>query len=141
MGFGQFDYIQTKRAIALTRDLYMNARLLTVVLGLFFLLAFVACGDDGKVSEAPAPAAKKEAPAPVAKKVAPADVISIVDALGQNLEFSAVPERIVTISPTATEMLYLIGGEAVGRDSASNFPKEATSLPDVGSGYDPSIET
>ena len=132
MGFGHFDYIQTKRAIALTRDLYMNARLLTVVLGLFLLLAFVACGDDGKVNETPAPAAKKEAPA---------QVISIVDALGQNLEFSAVPERIVTISPTATEMLYLVGGEAVGRDRASNFPKEATSLPDVGSGYDPSIET
>ena len=38
-------------------------------------------------------------------------------------------------------MLYLVGGKAVGRDRASNFPVEATSLPDVGSGYDPSIET
>ena len=66
--------------------------------------------------------------------------VSIIDALGQTLEFNSLPERIVTISPTATEMLYLVGGEAVGRDRASNFPEDAKLLPDVGSGYDPSIE-
>lgn len=67
--------------------------------------------------------------------------VAIVDALGQQLSFETSPSRIVTLSPTATEMLYLVGGEAVGRDRASNYPEAALELPDVGSGYNPSIET
>lgn len=66
--------------------------------------------------------------------------VEIIDALGQNLSFDATPERIATLSPTATEILYSAGGTSVLRDRASNFPEEAKLLPDVGSSYDPSIE-
>ena len=68
------------------------------------------------------------------------EVVEIIDALGQSLTFDVAPERIATLSPTATEILYYAGGTSVLRDRASNFPEEAKSLPDVGSSYDPSIE-
>ena len=68
------------------------------------------------------------------------EAVKIIDALGQSLTFDVVPERIATLSPTATEILYSAGGASVLRDRASNFPEEAKTLPDVGSAYDPSIE-
>ena len=67
--------------------------------------------------------------------------VVVTDALGQEIVFENPPEKIATISPTATEMLYAAGGTAILRDRASNFPTEAQSLPDVGSAYEPSIET
>ena len=48
--------------------------------------------------------------------------------------------RIVSISPTATEMLYVAGGTAVARDSSSTFPAEVIDLPELGGAYSPSFE-
>ena len=70
-----------------------------------------------------------------------AEPVVVIDALGQEIIFDEVPEKIAAISPTATEMLYAAGGTAILRDRASNFPAEAQGLPDVGSAYDPSMET
>lgn len=67
--------------------------------------------------------------------------VTIIDALGQEISFNSTPQKIATISPTATEMLYVAGGTSVLRDRASNYPPEAATLPDVGSAYNPSIET
>lgn len=55
-------------------------------------------------------------------------------------EAKPAPQRIVSLSPTATEMLFAIGagGQVVAVDSNSNYPKEApkTEL----SAYEPNIE-
>ncbi len=67
--------------------------------------------------------------------------VTITDALGQQIDFEESPQKIATISPTATEFLYAAGGESILRDRASNYPDLAKCLPDVGSAYDPSIET
>ena len=48
--------------------------------------------------------------------------LEIVDMVGRTVEIPAKPKRIVSISPTATEMLYIAGGTAVARDSSSTFP-------------------
>ena len=44
------------------------------------------------------------------------------------------PQRIVSLAPSATEILYAVGAGAqmVGRDSFSNYPEEAKTLADVG---------
>jgi len=67
--------------------------------------------------------------------------VTIVDALGRTLSFENIPTKIATISPTATEMLYAAGGTSILRDRASNFPEPVQQIPQVGSAYDPSIET
>lgn len=67
-------------------------------------------------------------------------VISIVDALGQKISLESTPEKIATISPTATEMLYLSGGSSILRDRSSDFPDQVKAVPSIGSAYNPSIE-
>ena len=67
-------------------------------------------------------------------------VINIVDALGQEISFESTPKKIATISPTATEMLYLLGGSSILRDRSSDFPNQVKAVPSIGSAYNPSIE-
>ena len=89
---------------------------------------------------APAPAMVADS-APALSESEAAEPVVVIDALGQEITFDEVPQKIAAISPTATEMLYAAGGTAILRDRASNFPTEAQGLPDVGSAYDPSMET
>ena len=124
---------------------YTRFSLALIALSLFI---FVACSEsDSKVEEAPAPAVSSEPaspvsnPAPPARESEAAEAVVVIDALGQEVTFENIPEKIASISPTATEMLYAAGGTAILRDRASNFPVEVQSLPDVGSAYDPSMET
>ena len=66
--------------------------------------------------------------------------LTVTDMLGRSVEITENPVRIVSISPTATEMLYSIGGAAVGRDTSSKYPTEAQDVPTVGGAYSPSVE-
>ena len=66
--------------------------------------------------------------------------LEIRDMMGRPVTIPAKPERIVSISPTATEMLYMVGGTAVARDSSSTFPDEVLDLPELGGAYSPSFE-
>lgn len=72
---------------------------------------------------APAPAAQAE--------------ISLVDGLGRDVVLDAPAQKIVTLSPPLTEMLFAIGAgeQVIGRDSFSDYPEEALDLPDIGGGY------
>ncbi len=53
-----------------------------------------------------------------------------------------VPSRIVSLSPTATEMLFAIGagGQVLAVDDQSNYPPEALQKPHDLSGYQPNVE-
>jgi len=66
--------------------------------------------------------------------------LEIRDMMGRPVTIPAKPARIVSISPTATEMLYIAGGTAVARDSSSTFPPEVLDLPELGGAYSPSFE-
>ncbi len=66
--------------------------------------------------------------------------LEIVDMIGRPATIPAKPARIVSISPTATELLYAAGGTAVARDSTSTFPPEVLELPELGGAYSPSFE-
>jgi iron complex transport system substrate-binding protein len=63
-----------------------------------------------------------------------------IESGNRSVEISARPERIVSLSPTATEMLFAIeaGDQVVAVDDQSDYPPEAptTKL----SGYEPNIE-
>jgi iron complex transport system substrate-binding protein len=94
------------------------------------LVALVAggCGRDGPSSDAAAPA-EQGAAFPVT-----------IDTPAGEVELARQPERIVSLSPTATEMLFAIGagGQVVAVDSNSNHPKEAPTT-DL-SAYQPNLE-
>jgi len=63
-----------------------------------------------------------------------AATVRLVDDAGQTLEFSQPPQRIISLTPHLTELLFAVGAgsQIVGVDSASDFPVEAKTLPRVG---------
>ena len=65
---------------------------------------------------------------------APAATIRVVDDAGQTLEFTRPPQRIVSLTPHLTELLFAVGAgsQVVGVDSASDHPDAARTLPRVG---------
>ncbi|HYN17737.1 MAG TPA: ABC transporter substrate-binding protein [Actinomycetes bacterium] len=100
------------------------------LLPLVLLLALVAvgCGQDGSKSDAAAPAGQG-ATFPVT-----------LDTPGGKVVVDQRPEKIVSMSPTATEMLFAIGAgsQVVAVDSNSNYPADAPKT-DL-SAYQPNIE-
>ena len=66
--------------------------------------------------------------------------VTITDKLNQNINITNKPKKIVSISPTATEMIYKIGGEVIARDRASVYPLSVMNLPSIGSAYTPNME-
>jgi iron complex transport system substrate-binding protein len=60
--------------------------------------------------------------------------LRLVDDIGQTLELSRPPQRIISLTPHLTELAFAVGAGAqlVGADSASDFPHAARSLPRVG---------
>ena len=59
-----------------------------------------------------------------------------------DLTLDAQPMRIISLSPTSTEMLYAIGAGAqvVAVDDYSNYPAEAVALGTALSGFEPNVE-
>jgi iron complex transport system substrate-binding protein len=64
-------------------------------------------------------------------------VINLTDGLSRSIILDAVPQRIVSLAPSNTEILYAIGAGPllVGRDEFSNYPEEALALPSVGGSW------
>jgi iron complex transport system substrate-binding protein len=60
--------------------------------------------------------------------------VRVVDDAGQTLEFDHPPQRIVSLTPHLTELLFAVdaGAQVVGVDSASDYPQAVRTLPRVG---------
>lgn len=76
--------------------------------------------------------------APAATETAAAVVsptpMTFTDGLGRTITLDQPAKRIVSMAPSATEMLFAVGAgsQVVGRDSFSDYPEEAKALQDVG---------
>lgn len=97
------------------------------------LLTTAACGDD---TASPVTAAIDTAAVDTAATTTTQAVPDTSDVGDQ------VPQAIVSLSPTATEMLFAIGAgqQVIAVDEYSDFPAEALQKPHDLSGYEPSIE-
>jgi iron complex transport system substrate-binding protein len=65
-----------------------------------------------------------------------------IDGTGMGITYGRDAQRIVSLAPAATEMLFYLGLEdrVVGRSSYCNYPPAATKLPSVGGFTDTSLE-
>lgn len=74
-----------------------------------------------------APAAAPE-PTPVAAAMA------LVDGLGRSVTLAQPAQKIVSLAPSNTELLFAVGAgdQIVGRDEFSDYPEQALALPSVG---------
>ncbi len=60
--------------------------------------------------------------------------LTFTDGLNRTVSLAAPAQKIVSLAPSATEMLYAVGAgnQMIGRDSFSNYPEEAKLLTDIG---------
>ena len=65
-----------------------------------------------------------------------------IDDFGAEVQLDSAPQRIVSLNPTTTEILFALGAgpRVIGRSSYDNWPAEARAVPDVGPGIKPSVE-
>ena len=92
------------------------------------VLLLQACGDDTQVAST-TPQATSAATAQATTTQAPTTTLPAVT-------------RIVSLSPTATEMLFAIGadGQLLAVDDQSNYPPQVLDKPHDLSGYQPNVE-
>ncbi|HSL31151.1 MAG TPA: ABC transporter substrate-binding protein, partial [Anaerolineales bacterium] len=85
---------------------------------------------EAPMTEAPVTQAPTEAAA--------ATPLTFTDGLGREVTLDAVPQRIISLAPSNTEILFAIGAgdQVVGRDQLSDFPEEAQELTDIGSTFE-----
>ncbi len=74
---------------------------------------------------------------PTATAVPTPEPLVLTDGLGRSVTLAGPAQRIVSLAPSNTEILYAVGAGAqvVGRDEFTNFPEEASSLPSIGGSY------
>lgn len=80
------------------------------------------------------------APSKVAATEAPTEAASFrvfTDGLGREITLEATPQRIVSLAPSNTEILFAIGAgsQVVGRDEFSDYPAEAASIESIGGSF------
>lgn len=85
-------------------------------------------------TEAPAEEATEEPTATPEPEPTP---LVFTDSLGRQVTLDGIPERIVSMSPSNTEVLFAIGAadQIVGRDDFSDYPEAALDIPSIGSTY------
>ncbi len=123
-----------------------SPRILTTLLLVFALLT-AGCGGGGSTNTTAGDPPTTTTAAP-STTTAPADPTTTIDAGfpvtieagGAVVTIESRPERIVSLSPTATEMLFSIGAgdQVVAVDSFSYYPPEAP-VTDL-SGFEPNVE-
>lgn len=109
----------------------MSKKSLVGIAGLFLLTALTACGGSNTTTETS-----------VVETTETTSASSTYPVTVGDLTLTTQPMRIISLSPTATEMLYAIGAGAqvVAVDDYSNFPAEAVALGTALSGYEPNVE-
>ena len=64
----------------------------------------------------------------------PTETVTLTDGLGRVLRLNLPAQRIVSLAPSNTELLFYVGAgsQVVGRDSFSDFPEAALLVEDIG---------
>lgn len=103
-------------------------------------LLLSACAPP--VTSTPAPTTAPQIAPTAAPKVEPTatlvpvpEPIQLTDGLGRKVQLAQPAQRIISIAPSNTEMLFALGAgsQLIGRDDLSDYPEEAKQLTSVGS--------
>ncbi|GIM28175.1 ABC transporter substrate-binding protein [Clostridium polyendosporum] len=98
-------------------------KLTGLLLVLIFTLSFAACNNKEE---------KKEE----------SKGIKITDSYNREISLDKTPERVVTLSPGATETIFALGKQnvLVARSDYDDYPSEVSKIPSVGSLNQPNVE-
>jgi len=103
-------------------------RIFTMAVLAFAIVALVACAAPQPTPTPVPPTATPVPPTPTPV------LVQITDDLGKALTLNAAPQKIVSLAPSVTEILFAIGAgsRVVGVQDFSTYPPEAAALPKVG---------
>jgi len=106
----------------------MKTRLIPYITILLTVMILAGCAAPTVVVEPAAAATLAPTMEPTA---AP---LELTDGLGRIVTLAAIPQRIVSLAPSATEILFAVGAgdQVIGRDSFSNYPEEVANLAEIG---------
>jgi iron complex transport system substrate-binding protein len=76
--------------------------------------------------------------APAPSQPPPPEPIMLVDGMGRDVSIPEPAQRILSIAPSATEILFAIGAgdQVIGREDTADYPPEVLELPSIGSTYE-----
>lgn len=122
--------------------------LLTIVLIVLLSFGISACGanqqevDQNEVSnmvneDVENMPVNESAEEPAEEVTADSSQIELTDGFGRLIVLEGPAQRIISLAPSNTEILFAIGAGAqvVGREDFSNYPVEVVDLPSVGGNY------
>jgi len=112
----------------------MLRKILLITL-LFAMLS--ACAPQASPTSVPVATelSPTEAPFTEAATTGPASgALTFTDGLGREITLDAPAQRVVSIAPSNTEILFAVGAgsQVIGRDEFSDYPEEAASIDSVG---------
>ncbi len=63
--------------------------------------------------------------------------LTFTDGLGRTITLETTPQRIVSLAPSNTEILFAVGAgsQVIGRDEFSDYPPEAASIESIGGSF------
>ncbi|MBR7554656.1 ABC transporter substrate-binding protein [Allobacillus sp. GCM10007491] len=108
---------------------------LLILLVMAFVIALAACqGGDDTSSEEDSGVEENETSEETAEEDGDSESVTLNDKSGEEVTIEEEPERVVTVIPSATEIVYAVGGgdKVVGVDEWSNYPEEVTDIEKVG---------
>jgi iron complex transport system substrate-binding protein len=105
-------------------------RIISLVTALILLVTLTACQAPKQANAAPA------AQQPASTK------IEVTDLKGRQITLDKVPERIVSLSPANTEILFAVGAgdKVVGVTSFDDYPEQVKNIEKIGSFEGPNLE-
>ena len=111
----------------------------TLILTLLVAL-LTACAPQAAptIESVPTDIPATEVPATEAPAVlAEGESMTYTDSLGREITLEATPQRIISLAPSNTEILFAVGAgdQVVGRDEFSDYPPESASVETIGGSF------
>lgn len=103
-------------------------KFIVMLLAVVLTVSLAACGSDGKDESG--------------RSASSAFPMTVTDYLGTEMVFEQVPEKIVSLSPSCTEILYELDldDKIVGVSNWCTYPKEAAKVEKVGDTFSVNVE-
>lgn len=98
---------------------------------LFFALLMAQCTAAPQTTATPGETTYEETSTAVPVTATPA--VRLVDGLGRTVELATPAQRIVSLAPSNTEILFELGAgsQVIARDDFSDYPEEVKALPSI----------
>ncbi|HZY43669.1 MAG TPA: helical backbone metal receptor [Anaerolineae bacterium] len=110
----------------------------SILIALAIMLGACAPAATPMVAPTNVPAVVPTSAPTVAPTPAPQPVpVMLTDRLGHTVTLNSVPKRIISIAPSNTELLFVVGAgdQVVGREELSDYPEAAKKIASIGSVY------